>query len=139
MTPDAPRATIERLVAATNAHDLERLVACFAADYRLEAPTHPGRSFSGTAQVRRNWAGIFAAVPDLVTRLVSAAVDGEVVWTELEMIGTRRDGVRHWMCGVFVFVVVAGQIRSGRMFLEPVEEAGGTMDAAVHALVGGPS
>ena len=137
MPDDSPRATIERLVAATNAHDLERLVACFSSDYRLEAPAHPQRSFSGTEQVRRNWAGIFGGVPDIATRLVSSAVDGDAVWTELEMTGTRRDGAKHWMRGVFVFQVDSGQIRAGRMFLEPVEEAGGGMDAAVDARVGG--
>ena len=43
----------DRLVAATNAHDLDALVACFGDDYVLTNPAHPGRGFSGTAQVRR--------------------------------------------------------------------------------------
>ena len=35
---DGPAAMVERLRRATNAHDLEALVACFAADYRNETP-----------------------------------------------------------------------------------------------------
>src|SRR3954447_19728402 len=32
---------LHRLVAATNAHDLDALVDCFTPDYRNEAPAHP--------------------------------------------------------------------------------------------------
>jgi ketosteroid isomerase-like protein len=133
-----PLATVERLVQAANDHDLDRLVSCFAEDYSLECPAHPGRAFRGGEQVRRNWTQIFAGVPDIAARLVRSAVDGDAVWTEWEMAGTRRDGAAHRMRGVFIFGVVGGRIRWGRMFLEPVEEAGGDMDAAVRAhLTGG--
>jgi len=131
-----PLATIHRLVDATNAHDLDLLVACFAPDYTLTAPSHPQRSFRGIDQVRRNWTQIFAAVPDIATRLVRATGDGEVVWTEWEMSGTRRDGVPHRMAGVFIFGVSDDQIQWGRIFLEPVEETGGDMNATVRAQVG---
>ncbi len=43
MSMEGPGATVERLLQATNAHDLERLVACFADDYRNETPVHPAR------------------------------------------------------------------------------------------------
>ena len=130
-------AVVDRLVDATNRHDLEGVVACFADDYELVSPAHPARSFRGREQVRRNWTQIFAAVPDIATRVVGAALDGESVWTEWEMTGTRRDGARHHMRGIFVFTVRDDQIRSGRMFLEPVEDGGGDMDAAVRRHVGG--
>jgi ketosteroid isomerase-like protein len=126
---------VTRLVAATNAHDLEKVVACFAPDYQLTSPLHPARSFRGQEQVRRNWTQIFAGVPDIVTRLVAHAVDGATVWTEWEMTGTRRDGKPHLMRGVFVFDVADGLIQTGRMFLEVVDESGGDMDAAVRAQV----
>ena len=58
-------ATIDRLVRATNQHDLEALTACFAEDYLNETPAHPARGFRGQAQVRRNWEQIFAFVPDV--------------------------------------------------------------------------
>jgi ketosteroid isomerase-like protein len=136
MTSESRRAIIDRLVDATNRHDVEDVVACFADDYELAAPLHPSRSFRGREQVRRNWTQIFDAVPDIATRLVGAAVAGECVWTEWEMAGTRHDGAPHLMRGVFIFTVGGGRIRSGRMFLETVERGGDDMDAAVRRQVG---
>jgi hypothetical protein len=52
------------------------------------------------------------------------------------MSGTRRDGQRHLMRGVFVFGVADGLIRTGRMFLEPVDESTANMDAAVQRQLG---
>jgi ketosteroid isomerase-like protein len=127
--------TIDRLLYATNAHDLEGIVACFADDYTLEAPSHPARSFRGKEQVRRNWTQILGAVPDIATRVLRAASDDESVWTEWEMSGTRRDGSRHWMRGVFIFGISGGSIRWGRMFLEPVDESSIGIDAALRAQV----
>jgi hypothetical protein len=73
---------IERLVEATNRHDLESLVRCFAPDFVNETPAHPARSFIGSEQVRRNWAQIFAGIPDLEAEIIRRSVDGETVWTE---------------------------------------------------------
>ncbi len=130
--------TIARLVAATNAHDLDELVACFADDYTLTSPVHPARSFSGTEQVRRNWTQIFAAIPDVRAEVVCSAVNGETVWTEWEMIGTRGDGVAHRACGVFIFGMAGDRIQWGRMYLEPVDSGGGpTMDAALRTQLEG--
>jgi ketosteroid isomerase-like protein len=136
---ESPQATIQRLVEATNARDIERVVDCFAEDYALEAPAHPQRSFRGNAQVRRNWTQIFAAVPDITTRVVRVAAEGDTVWTEWEMSGTRRDGSAHLMCGVFIFGVTGGKVRWGRMFLEPVEEAGSDMNAALGQQLAAPA
>jgi ketosteroid isomerase-like protein len=131
-----PLATIDRLVRATNGHDLEGIVSSFADDYSLEAPLHPARSFRGKEQVRRNWAQILGAVPDIAVRVLRSARDGATAWTEWEMTGTRADGARHLMRGVFIFGVSEGLVRWGRMFLEPVDQAPGDMDDAVRAQVG---
>jgi ketosteroid isomerase-like protein len=128
------RATIDRLAAATNAHDPEAIAACFADDYELTSPIHPARSFRGAARVRENWRQILAAVPDIAVRVVRAAYDGDVAWTEWEMTGTRRDGAKHEMVGVFVFGVRAGVIGWGRMFLEPVDRSCADANAPVRAV-----
>src|SRR5687768_15877237 len=94
---------LSELVAATNAHDLDALVACFAPDYRNDTPAHPSRSFTGSEQVRRNWTRMFAAIPDLRAEITRSAVDGGVAWTEWELSGTRRDGTEHLMRGVMIF------------------------------------
>ena len=57
---DGPRALVDRLVRATNAHDVDAVAACFAEDYENETPVHPARGFRGREQVRKNWEQIFA-------------------------------------------------------------------------------
>jgi len=132
---DGPAATVERLVQATNAHDLDRLVACFAEDYRNETPVHPARSFQGRSQVRRNWEQIFAFVPDIRVEIIRSAVDGDSLWSEWEMRGTRRDGTAHLMRGCIVFGVGDSAIRWARFYLEPVDDNGATVDQAVREQV----
>ena len=135
MQMDGPGATVERLLQATNAHDLEGLVACFADNYRNETPVHPARDFQGRAQVRRNWEQIFAFVPDIQAEIVRTAVDGDTLWSEWAMRGTRRDGTAHLMRGCIVFGVVDAAISWARFYLEPVDENGTTVDQAVREQV----
>jgi ketosteroid isomerase-like protein len=131
---------IDRICAATNAHDLDALVVCFAEDYRLEMPVHPRRDFRGNAHVRTNWAQIFAGVPDLRAEVVSRASDGPLRWTEWRMWGTRRDGVTHDMRGVAIFEVGdaddAEQAIACRFYLEPVEHDSGSVDDDIRRRVG---
>jgi ketosteroid isomerase-like protein len=134
---DSILAVVERLVAATNAHDLDALADCFSPEYANVTPAHPQRSFHGLEQVRRNWGTIFEAVPDIVVTLVDHAHDGARIWTELEMRGTRVDGSPVCMAGVIVFGVEGDRIASARFFLEPVDTAGGNQDAVLARLRAG--
>lgn len=126
---------VERLRDATNAHDLDAIVACFAADYCNETPAHPARGFVGREQVRRNWTQILAAVRDVSTEIVASVAAGDTVWTEWEHRGTRSDGSPHLMRGVIIFKVRDGLIATARFFLEPVEDAGIGVDSAVRRQV----
>src|SRR2546428_13860347 len=110
-------ATIDRLVRATNQHDLEALTACFAEDYKNETPAHPARGFRGRAQVRRNWEQIFAFVPDIHAEVVRSAVKSDNVWTAWEMRGPRRAGRSHWTRGVIVFGVRGEPIPRARSYI----------------------
>ena len=130
-----PTSVVERLRDASNAHDLEGIVACFAPDYRNETPLHPARGFVGNDQVRRNWTQILAAIPDVSTDIVASLADGDTVWSEWEHRGTRPDGSAHLMRGVIVFDVHDGMIATARFFLEPVDEADDGVDAAVRRQV----
>ena len=132
---DDPGAMVSRLCEATNAHDLDALVDCFAEDYVNETPVHPSRGFEGRAQVRRNWEQIFAAVPDVEATVLRRSVDGDVVWSEWEMRGTRPDGSPHLMRGVILFGVAAGRAAWARFYLDPVEAGAGSVDDAVRAAV----
>jgi ketosteroid isomerase-like protein len=131
-----PRTLLERLVPAVNDHDLQRLQACFHEDYVNENPAHPQRGFRGNEQVRRNWTQIFAGVPDIRARVLRTAVEGDSLWSEWEMTGTRSDGGEFDMRGVFIFGVADGRARWARMFLEPVEQISGDADALVTRVAG---
>ncbi|HEY8655123.1 MAG TPA: nuclear transport factor 2 family protein [Candidatus Limnocylindria bacterium] len=120
-----------RLLDAMNRHDLEALTECFAPAFVNETPLHPARSFTGNEQVRKNWTQIFAGVPDLRAELLRSITDGGTVWTEWEMRGTRRDGAPHLMRGVSIFGVQDDRFTSVRFYLEPVEQGGAGIDAAV--------
>jgi limonene-1,2-epoxide hydrolase len=136
-----PTAVVRRLERATNEHDLDTLVACFASDYRNETPAHPERGFTGRDQVRANWSQIFAAISDLTCQVLGCAVEGGTVWSEWEHRGTRSDCTPHLMRGVIIFGVADGVIAWARFYLEPVQTDAGTVDQAVRQQVkpGGPS
>jgi len=120
---------------ATNSRSLAQVADCFADDYVNQTPAHPGRGFSGKHQVGRNWAQIFAAVPDHTATLIASAQDGDTVWTEWEMRGTRADGAPHLMCGPIVFTVHDGLASAARFYLEPVDDPNGDDDVDADAAV----
>lgn len=135
--PDhSPLAVLARLNAALNGHDLEAFVACFEPGYESEQPAHPDRQFRGAAQVRTNWAAMFAGVPDFRAEMLRSAEAGDTAWVEWRWTGTRADGSRLSACGVCVFGVPNGRVAWGRLYMEDVEIGAG-IEAAVAALAGG--
>ena len=130
-----PQTVIDRLVKATNAQDLDAMVGCFSADYANEAPAHPVRNFTGNGQVRVNWRQIFSFVPDIEVATLATVVDGDTVWSEWSMRGTRRDGQAHEMAGVIIFAVDSDLITRARFFLEPVERTSGDVNDAIRRTV----
>jgi ketosteroid isomerase-like protein len=126
---------LERLQDAANSHDLDALADCFTDDYVNETPAHPARDFTGRGQVRANWTQLFAGVPDLRAVVLRSAAAAGTLWSEWEMSGTRRDGSRHLMRGVIIFGVTSGRASWARFYLEPVQDGGGDVDAAVRAQV----
>lgn len=119
---DGAAAFVEGLVSATNAHDLDGILACFAVDYRNETPVHPSRGFVGRDRVCKNWEQIFASVPDVTTEVLRSAVEGDTVWTEWEYRGTLPDGTPHVMRGVILFGLADGVAAWARFYLEPVRD-----------------
>lgn len=132
---------LSRLVQATNAHDLEALVGCFTTGYVNEAPLHPSRGFSGNGQVRSNWKQIFAFVPDVQAAVVDQAVNGQRVWSEWEIRGTRLDHSVHLLRGIIVFELDGPRASSARFYLEPVDQTSSSVADAVRDQVrsGAPS
>jgi ketosteroid isomerase-like protein len=129
-----PIGTIHRLHKAMNEHDLDAFVGCFDPDYQSEQPAHPDRAFFGAVQVRKNWSAIFASVPDFEAGLLGLAADGDTVWSEWSWSGKRTDGTAFNMRGVIVFGMRNDRIKSGRLYMEPMDEKGAGIDASVRDL-----
>jgi ketosteroid isomerase-like protein len=127
---------VERLNAAMNAHDIDAFVDCFDEEYESEQPAHPDRAFRGTELVRRNWSAIFEGVPDFKSELVEGSVTGETEWSEWRWRGTQSDGTPLDMAGVIVCGVRDGRLRWARLYVEPVEQGGAGIDAAVRSMSG---
>jgi limonene-1,2-epoxide hydrolase len=123
--PTDPRAVAQRWVQALTAHDLEAAVACFAPDYHDEAPARRGESVRGDQQVRENVAARFRDIPDLRADLLRSVADGDTVWMERRLHGTRRDGTRLEFVGVNLFGVRGQRFVWGRIYTELVRDAGG--------------
>lgn len=134
-TSEGP-AVLQRLLGALNGHDLDEMVACFADDYVNETPAHPLRGFRGNAQVRANWTQIFASVPDINARILDSNIDGNKVWTEWDISGTRVDGAPFLMRGVVIFGITADAIGAARFYLEPVEHTSGDVNAHTGRVTG---
>jgi ketosteroid isomerase-like protein len=130
---------VERLRDAANAHDAQQLTSPFAEDYQSTQPLHPGRGFSGSAQVLENWSSVFDGVPDFNAELVASSVNGEVEWGEWLWQGHHVDGSPFAMRGVTILVVRDCLIAEGRLYLEPVDAEGGDIEAAVQELYKPPS
>ena len=127
---------VERLNDAFNAHDIEAFVALFAPDYDSVQPAHPDRAFTGREKVRENWSAIFDGVPDFRSELVRASTDGDTVWTEWHWQGTQAGGAALDMAGVIVMGIRDEQIAWARLYVEPIEQAGAGIDAAVQRMSG---
>ena len=127
---------IDRLAAAMNAHDLDAAAGFFHEDYGSEQPAHPGRAFTGRAQMRANWEAMFAGIPDFRAEIRRSVQDGDTTWTEWRWSGTRSDGQAFAMRGVTLFEITDGQIVAGRLYMEDVERDVTGIEQAVEALSG---
>ena len=125
------------LAEAINAHDIDAFVSLFAPDYDSRQPVHPDRAFVGREQVRANWSAVFSGVPDFRAELVSAAVEADTLWSEWRWHGTHEDGSRLDMAGVMICGVQRGMIAWARLYVEPVDQRGEGIDAAVREMSGG--
>ena len=133
----ASREALERLHAAMNNHDLEEFLACFDPHYRSEQPAHPSRGFGGRDQVEKNWLAMFEGIPDFHAELLATATEGDILWAEWHWTGTRANDVPLDMRGVTLFEIKNGQIVSGRLYMEEVEEAGADIGETVRRLAQG--
>jgi ketosteroid isomerase-like protein len=131
-----PRALLDRLTAAQNAHDLEAMLACFHEDYRSEQPLFPARTFRGIAQVRANWSALLESIPDFHAEILRSAVDGETVFVEIHWTGTKADGTPFEERGVIIMGIGDDRISWGRLYADEVERDGADIDTVVRRMAG---
>jgi ketosteroid isomerase-like protein len=90
-------AALETILAAFNAHDLDRIMSLCTDDVVLEMPRGPepwGRRFSGKAAVREGLAGRFAGLPDVHYANATHVVSGEMGISRWTISGTTPAGQR---------------------------------------------
>ena len=109
------RSTLTELCDAFNAHDLDRIMACFADDCVLEMPrgNKPwGSRFEGKAKVRDALATRFEGLPDVHygngEHFVDAAANtGISKWL---LTGTARDGTKKEVQGCDFYTFRDGKV-----------------------------
>ena len=122
-THSSPQVVFERMIQATNRHDLDAMLQYFAPDFRSEQPCHPERAFTGRAGVRKNWSFFFTTVPDMQVDILNAVEEGDTVWAELHYHGTQTDRKKFTVKGVTIMGIQADQIIWARLYIEPVQES----------------
>lgn len=127
---------VDRLAAAMNAHDLDAVAGLIHPDYHSEQPAHPGRAFTGRAQMLANWEAMLAGIPDFCAEICQSVQDGDTTWTEWHWSGTRSDGQTFEVRGMTLFEIAGGQIVAGRLYLEDVEPDVVGIEQAVEDLSG---
>ncbi|KRQ96054.1 nuclear transport factor 2 family protein [Bradyrhizobium valentinum] len=109
------RAALKELCEAFNAHDLDRIMACFSDDCVLEMPrgSRPwGSRFEGKGNVREALAARFEGLPDVHygndEHFVDAAADtGISKWT---LTGTTREGTKKEVRGCDFYTFRNGKV-----------------------------
>lgn len=119
-----PHEVVKRWLAALNDGDVQAAATCFHRVYRDEAPARRGEVVEGAEQVKANFSRLLADIPDLHAELVSVVEDGDTVWMEWRMEGTRKDGSRMEFAGVNIFGVESDQFCWGRIYTELVRDSG---------------
>jgi hypothetical protein len=96
MTTDAERlATLERILAGFNAHDLDAILDEFTDDAIFDAPRGAGpggRRFTGRSAIRNAFAQRFAGIPDIRYEDARDVVAGDRGFSEWTIRGTTADG-----------------------------------------------
>ncbi len=89
--------TVQAILAAFNAHDLDAIMAFFADECILDMPRGPdpwGQRYVGKAAVREGLATRFTGLPDVHYSDDRHWISGNMVVSEWLLTGTRPDGVR---------------------------------------------
>lgn len=110
--PPSPAETVERQVAAYNAHDADAFAATYAEDAQVFKASGPEPVLQGRAAIRARYAALFASRPDLRVEVSARLVAGSFVSDHEAIVGTP---VR----AIVVYDVRSGLIRRAWLFGTP--------------------
>jgi ketosteroid isomerase-like protein len=116
--------TLERVLAAFNAHDLDAIMAFFSDDCVLETPRGPepwGQRLEGREQVREGLAGRFAGIPDVHYGDDRHWVAGDRGCSEWLLTGTTTGGEPVEVRGCDLFEFRDGEIIRKDSYWKSVE------------------
>jgi len=114
------KSIIRDLQSAMNDRDIERMLALFADDYQSEQPLHPEHDFIGREAIRTTWGRRFQEYDSFNAEKLRSTASGSDVWVEWDWSGIESDDITYRARGVTIFEVKGGQIRKGRIYMEPV-------------------
>ena len=112
-TDQATIETLERLLDAFNAHDLDAVMSFFADDCVLEMPRGPdpwGRRLEGREQVREGLASRFAGIPDVHYGEERHWFAGDRACSEWLLTGTSVEGEEIAVRGCDLFELRDGKV-----------------------------
>ena len=109
------RECLERFADAWNAHDLDKLMDCMAAECEFRSaagPTASGTVHRGRDAVRAGYAAVFETFPDAAWNNPQHVVSGERGFSEWRFTGTDRKGTRVEVDGCDLFTFDGDLIRT---------------------------
>src|SRR4051794_34555715 len=132
--------TVKRAVAAINARDINRYMACCTEDIQLQTPVAPIEGiYKGSEGIQRYFADLRDAGPDFrvnIDRLESVGGDRVIGFMRLNMSG-RASGITLGgdIPATNVYALADGKIKRVRIFLDRREalEAVGLSEPDAHA------
>ena len=117
--------TLNALVEAFNAHDLDRIMSYFAEDCVLEMPRGPypwGNRYESAVAVREALSGRFKGLPDVHYGNDVHYVDGDMGISQWTLTGTPASGQRIEVRGCDFYTFREGKVIKKDSFWKIVEK-----------------
>lgn len=118
---DTPKQLLERWIGAFNAHDVNTLIGCYAAD-AVNHQIPAGEPAQGQERIKDDFVQLFRGFPDIYARSENVMIDGDWAaweWTgggtfEGEFLGHPPNGKSYTLRGCGFFRIVSGRIKEQR-------------------------
>lgn len=116
---EAPAPSLDALLDAFNAHDLDAIMSFFTEDCVFETPR--GQRLVGTAEVRRGFQARFDGIPDIVYDQARHWTSGDRGVSEWTIRGTQSTGEPIEVRGCDLFEFTDGKVSRKDSFWKIVD------------------